>query len=225
MRPAQLDTGLTVTSREAMRNLSATRYPVKACLSPSLLHPPTVSSTNTCLSPHLTCIPLRLSFASVHRTFALSSRSFQQPIRRTGLDREPKEKTEPSANKKLHAVRTERIWTIPNILTISRILSCPALGYAILHDSFYVATGLLLYAGLTDLVRPRFLLPVTNSCLFSTGSGRWLLGAEVRYGFGPRLDPRSGGRQGVDDYPGCNAYCKRIGSLYVHARLKSALPY
>ncbi|KAF9646503.1 CDP-diacylglycerol--glycerol-3-phosphate 3-phosphatidyltransferase [Thelephora ganbajun] len=50
------------------------------------------------------------------------------------------------------AVRAEKIWTIPNVLTISRILSCPVLGYAILHDNFYVATGLLVYAGLTDLV-------------------------------------------------------------------------
>ncbi|KAF9651181.1 hypothetical protein BDM02DRAFT_3091519 [Thelephora ganbajun] len=44
------------------------------------------------------------------------------------------------------------MWTIPNVLTISRILSCPVLGYAILHDNFYVTTGLLVYAGLTDFV-------------------------------------------------------------------------
>ena len=43
--------------------------------------------------------------------------------------------------------------TSPKRLTISRILSCPVLGYAILHDDFYVATGLLVYAGLTDLAR------------------------------------------------------------------------
>ena len=47
----------------------------------------------------------------------------------------------------------ENIYTIPNLLTVSRIVACPFLGYAILHGNFHVATGLLVYAGLTDLVR------------------------------------------------------------------------
>lgn len=47
----------------------------------------------------------------------------------------------------------ENIYTIPNLLTLSRIVACPVLGWAIVHDEFYLATGLLVYAGLTDLVR------------------------------------------------------------------------
>ncbi|KAJ3563379.1 hypothetical protein NP233_g8979 [Leucocoprinus birnbaumii] len=46
----------------------------------------------------------------------------------------------------------ENIYTIPNLLTTSRILACPVLGWSILNDDFYLATGLLVYAGLTDLV-------------------------------------------------------------------------
>lgn len=46
----------------------------------------------------------------------------------------------------------ENIYTIPNVLTLSRILACPVLGYAIVHDHFVAATALLAYAGLTDLV-------------------------------------------------------------------------
>ncbi|EKM50609.1 uncharacterized protein PHACADRAFT_263977 [Phanerochaete carnosa HHB-10118-sp] len=46
----------------------------------------------------------------------------------------------------------EDIYTIPNLLTISRILACPVLGYAIVQDNFVTATALLVYAGLTDLV-------------------------------------------------------------------------
>jgi hypothetical protein len=46
----------------------------------------------------------------------------------------------------------DTIYTIPNLLTVSRIFSCPILGYAILQDNFYLATSLLVYAGLTDLV-------------------------------------------------------------------------
>lgn len=47
----------------------------------------------------------------------------------------------------------ENIYTIPNLLTLSRILACPVLGFAIVHDNFVLATALLVYAGLTDLVR------------------------------------------------------------------------
>jgi len=46
----------------------------------------------------------------------------------------------------------ENIYTIPNILTASRILACPALGWSILYDDFYLATGLLVYAGFSDLL-------------------------------------------------------------------------
>ncbi|KAG2137609.1 CDP-alcohol phosphatidyltransferase-domain-containing protein [Suillus bovinus] len=45
----------------------------------------------------------------------------------------------------------ENIYTIPNFLTVSRILSCPVLGWSILHDDFFLATGLLVYAGFSDL--------------------------------------------------------------------------
>jgi phosphatidylglycerophosphate synthase len=46
----------------------------------------------------------------------------------------------------------ENLYTIPNILTFSRLLSTPIIAYLILHDKPYLATSLLLYAGLTDLV-------------------------------------------------------------------------
>ncbi len=48
----------------------------------------------------------------------------------------------------------ENIYTIPNALTVSRILACPVLGWSILNSNFKLATGLLVYAGLTDLVCP-----------------------------------------------------------------------
>ncbi|KAF6761739.1 phosphatidyl synthase [Ephemerocybe angulata] len=46
----------------------------------------------------------------------------------------------------------ENIYTIPNVLTVSRIVACPVLGWAILDSNYELATGLLLYAGLSDLV-------------------------------------------------------------------------
>src|SRR5277367_3548714 len=46
----------------------------------------------------------------------------------------------------------ENIYTIPNILTFSRLLATPIIAYLVLHDLPYLATSLLLYAGLTDLI-------------------------------------------------------------------------
>lgn len=46
----------------------------------------------------------------------------------------------------------ENLYTIPNILTFTRLLSTPIIAYLILNEKPYLATSLLLYAGLTDLV-------------------------------------------------------------------------
>lgn len=139
-----------------MRLLPATRRSVNARLNSGLLHPSTSTPVNQCLPLRLTRLSLRPSITSFRRTFALSGRSFQKPTPRTPSDQGGEEKTQPSTSGQPQTVRTERICTIPNILTLSRILACPVLGHAILHDNFYVATGLLVYAGLTDLVRVKY---------------------------------------------------------------------
>ncbi|KAJ3799998.1 CDP-alcohol phosphatidyltransferase-domain-containing protein [Lentinula aff. detonsa] len=45
----------------------------------------------------------------------------------------------------------ENIYTLPNLLTASRIVACPAIGWSVLQGQFDLATSLLVYAGLTDL--------------------------------------------------------------------------
>jgi CDP-alcohol phosphatidyltransferase len=49
--------------------------------------------------------------------------------------------------------RRENIYTLPNLLTTSRIIACPVLGWSIIQGNFPLATGLLIYAGISDLVR------------------------------------------------------------------------
>lgn len=46
----------------------------------------------------------------------------------------------------------ENIYTVPNILTFSRLLAAPVVGYLVLHDHHAWAVGLFAYAGITDLV-------------------------------------------------------------------------
>lgn len=46
----------------------------------------------------------------------------------------------------------ENIYTVPNILTLSRLLSAPVIGYLIIHEQHLPALALFVYAGITDLV-------------------------------------------------------------------------
>ncbi|KAJ5902549.1 hypothetical protein N7495_003077 [Penicillium taxi] len=46
----------------------------------------------------------------------------------------------------------ENIYTVPNILTFTRLLAAPMVGYLLVHDYHAAALSLFAYAGLTDLV-------------------------------------------------------------------------
>ncbi|KAL9016306.1 MAG: hypothetical protein Q9185_006348 [Variospora sp. 1 TL-2023] len=46
----------------------------------------------------------------------------------------------------------ENIYTIPNILTLSRLIAAPIIGYLTVHDQHVAALALFIYAGATDLV-------------------------------------------------------------------------
>ncbi|KAK7746054.1 hypothetical protein SLS62_009579 [Diatrype stigma] len=46
----------------------------------------------------------------------------------------------------------ENIYTIPNLLTFSRLAVAPFIGYAIVHDAHAWAMGMFVYAGVSDLL-------------------------------------------------------------------------
>ncbi|KAI0115826.1 CDP-alcohol phosphatidyltransferase-domain-containing protein [Nemania sp. FL0031] len=46
----------------------------------------------------------------------------------------------------------ENIYTVPNLLTFSRLAAAPFVGWAILHDAHTLALGLFAYAGVSDLL-------------------------------------------------------------------------
>lgn len=112
--------------------------------------------------------PLRTNLFSQRysRLFVSASCRIRTPLfsHRLGLEllstrafstyRPPSQQTsnEPKKFGKLTNTLRENIYTVPNLLTLSRIAACPVLGYAIVQDNFTVATALLAYAGLTDLV-------------------------------------------------------------------------
>jgi phosphatidylglycerophosphate synthase len=52
----------------------------------------------------------------------------------------------------------ENPWTIPNMLSMTRIGLAPVLGYLIIEEDFNVALGVFALAGLTDLVSYKCIL-------------------------------------------------------------------
>jgi hypothetical protein len=84
----------------------------------------------------------------------------------------------------------ENIYTFPNLLTVSRIVACPALGWAILSDNYTAATGLLLYAGVTDWVSRRDRSPPLVLMMLRVPVG-WVSSPQVPDDIGSRDHPRS----------------------------------
>lgn len=92
--------------------------------------------------------PGQLAPSIIRRSFFLHARSRSITFSLPSIHR-----FQHTQNKK-PALR-EDIYTFPNLLTVSRIVACPALGWAIISDNYAAATGLLLYAGVTDWVSSR----------------------------------------------------------------------
>uniref|UniRef100_A0A1B6LKR0 cardiolipin synthase (CMP-forming) n=1 Tax=Graphocephala atropunctata TaxID=36148 RepID=A0A1B6LKR0_9HEMI len=49
-------------------------------------------------------------------------------------------------------IERENVWTVPNLLCVSRIAAAPYLGYLILEQDFHWALGLLTVAAITDML-------------------------------------------------------------------------
>ncbi|MCJ1276949.1 hypothetical protein MMC21_004757 [Puttea exsequens] len=58
----------------------------------------------------------------------------------------------PSTTKPTILPTHENIYTLPNFLTLTRLLSAPAVGYLLVYNHYPLALGLFVYAGVTDLV-------------------------------------------------------------------------
>ncbi len=48
--------------------------------------------------------------------------------------------------------QTENILTVPNVLTVGRMVMCPFLGYLVIQNDYSMAFNLFVVAGITDLV-------------------------------------------------------------------------
>ncbi|RKF79495.1 putative cardiolipin synthase [Golovinomyces cichoracearum] len=66
--------------------------------------------------------------------------------------REVDEKCKTSIKNLASRSQREYIYTLPNILTFSRLFAAPIIGYLVLHDHHTWAISLFTYAGITDLI-------------------------------------------------------------------------
>lgn len=141
--------------------------PILRCLSSysSLIHPNFYrlrQITTTCIVHKISSKPSPRQF-STYRILRIQDNSQKD------LQQNPITPTKPSIR--------ENIYTIPNLLTVSRILACPILGWSILHDDFHLATGVLAYAGISDLVCLICLaMPFISTYYTSWAIGRWVFG-------------------------------------------------
>lgn len=66
--------------------------------------------------------------------------------------REKKSKVQEKVREMEEIVERENILTIPNLLCVARSFLAPYIGYVIIQENYQLAIGLLVFAGLTDLV-------------------------------------------------------------------------
>ncbi|KAE8600873.1 hypothetical protein XENTR_v10013432 [Xenopus tropicalis] len=83
------------------------------------------------------------------RTFP---RSLPAISSRVGLLHSDRPQGEPGSAKGGLAELYENPWTIPNLLSMTRIGLSPVLGYLVVGEDFNLALGLFVFAGITDLL-------------------------------------------------------------------------
>ncbi|POW15708.1 hypothetical protein PSTT_02034, partial [Puccinia striiformis] len=90
--------------------------------------------------------PTKLSF---HRQYSSQPRHAIKPNSAEGSHAHTGLTVDPPSGK---ISRRENIYTIPNLITSSRIILCPVLSYTIIHNQHLISAGVLLYCAVSDWV-------------------------------------------------------------------------
>ncbi|GAA5884116.1 hypothetical protein JCM16303_005923 [Sporobolomyces ruberrimus] len=125
--------------------MSSLRILRSSVTSPCRTRFPSFSPSPAALSRSPLLAPPRRATLPLRTTLAFESRRFYST---TPPPLPPSSLTPPPASLTKH----ENIYTIPNALTLARILACPVIGYYIVEGELGIATSLLFVAGVSDLV-------------------------------------------------------------------------
>ncbi|KAK6008759.1 hypothetical protein QM012_000662 [Aureobasidium pullulans] len=120
---------------------------------------PSVSTSASCSARFAFRLPIQQYCCGPQYRIALSSAtsSFSTltkgPRRYTSTTRSVESEKATSVGDKARSLTPrEQIYNVPNILTASRLISAPFVGYLVLHEQHKWALALFAYAGITDLV-------------------------------------------------------------------------
>ncbi|KAI1454948.1 hypothetical protein F4805DRAFT_437407 [Annulohypoxylon moriforme] len=168
--------GCTTTTKNLV---NPTSFTWRKCLHIMRTEPPNVATIAAGYRPRdsvrgWTCSQLHVASKSnfkistweLRRYISQTNRPLQEKNETKSKDQTPSRSTqpEPSSTTKPRGIRNvipkvlpaltihENIYTVPNILTFSRLIAAPFVGYAIVHDAHAWALGLFAYAGVSDLL-------------------------------------------------------------------------
>jgi cardiolipin synthase len=120
------------------------------------LPPPTSGLQRLALAARPRCVfttsVLRFADRQQHDQAKEHLRSKSDPPGKTPSLHTAEQPSQPSSKPKSESVIHEDIYTIPNALTMTRLIAAPVIGYLVLHDHHVWAAGLFAYAGITDVV-------------------------------------------------------------------------
>ncbi|KAJ5092356.1 hypothetical protein NUU61_007226 [Penicillium alfredii] len=91
----------------------------------------------------------RISFRPQHQRWSASKTPEDQ---KSSPSEKPNTPQKPGVLSRIPNGTHENIYTIPNLLTFSRLVAAPLVGYLLVHDYHGAALSLFAYAGITDLI-------------------------------------------------------------------------
>lgn len=97
-------------------------------------------------------LQLRTCCGQAHAKYSLVCELSLQFSKLIYSSSEPDSKKSPILSRIPRPSSHENIYTVPNILTFSRLIAAPLVGYFLVYDHHAAALGLFAYAGITDLV-------------------------------------------------------------------------
>uniref|UniRef100_A0A093VJN1 Putative CDP-alcohol phosphatidyltransferase class-I family protein C22A12.08c n=1 Tax=Talaromyces marneffei PM1 TaxID=1077442 RepID=A0A093VJN1_TALMA len=127
------------------------------CYSPRRWHVVgSCTETSIAFRQQVPCLNWTVESGAYSRTYLLDKIGSE---RRNGNSNLPQDKSKEQKSKPKSKLLSripmpvhENIYTVPNILTFSRLLAAPAVGYLLVHNHHTAALSLFAYAGITDLV-------------------------------------------------------------------------
>lgn len=123
-----------------------------SCMVLMRLRPHRIITNTQNLEKYLRHLSNRLYYNVNEKTNFYSTKKFNSPEKRRELRAKIMNNIRETKSKVESIIERENIWTVPNFLSIGRIITTPCLSYLIVSHDYNAALWVLGFAGLTDLI-------------------------------------------------------------------------